>query len=303
MKTYREVFYTIKNITLVYWKKIEKTAFVAKTKKYYISTILALFSLVFLFLSTSLTYKLYIRHYAAPYKASKYAILDIKKYVSNNEFPTTLENTKQLRKQLKLAINWFGKKYLKTKYSSQKYRIVALINQLYGKTDHYLTLVKQIDDLNIRMKFIQAAKELQGEIPEQRRIVITRRFDTDKNGNGYYEAVDMDNYKKIVVVGMPNKIRKFINGRQNKMWVSFVAELKYKQTITNRYPSYNVTKYVETYKFIPDTEEPEKIKELYLKMEKFLTEKQQVKEKLELKLEQYKNQEITPILQKLKQLM
>ena len=92
-------------------------------------------------------------------------------------------------------------------------------------------------------------------------LIVSRRFDTDYDtGKGYYEAVAIDPYKKVVLIASEDEIETY-PGYEKEYCVKNLGERATTVTKSNAYRSYEVTEYYTYYITVEDSKNPSKTKE------------------------------------------
>ncbi len=93
------------------------------------------------------------------------------------------------------------------------------------------------------------------------KVLIYERFDSDSDGRGYYNAADMTNSRKIVIVGNPETVRKYLDSYYN-LYLNYLGEFPFQLTYTYGYSTFKKKVYYETYQLLDN----QKLAADYLKL-------------------------------------
>ena len=169
-----------------------------------------------------------------------------------------------------------------------------------------------------RKKYIEKLESIENDIQTTKKKIerlgnegyqyisarIERRFDTDTyTGKGYYEAIDMGSFRKIVIIATEKEAKTRYRGAEKQFLVKSLGEKATTVTRTTALQSYEVTEYYEYFITVDESDNPRKLKkelseleDVYLKKKKSL-EKQ--KKTLLDKTEKDINKKINRILEKI----
>jgi len=77
-------------------------------------------------------------------------------------------------------------------------------------------------------------------------FIVSRRFDTDiYSGKGYYEAIDVNSYRKVVLIANENEVKSNYYGEQITLFVKSLGEKSTTITNSNSFRSWKTTEYYE----------------------------------------------------------
>ena len=261
---------------------------------------LAVVALILLGVFISIT-SYYKKNYVIPLQESRQAINNLIIELKKEDCCETSKEIEVLLKQFEFATNKFGEKLIMKNWPSKGKQILASLNILKTNLEKFKEYIKKKEKNDEQFKRIRLASRIipsDEELPKLKTIIIVRRFDRDRKGNGYYDAVDMNLLKKIVVIGKPEQMSKYPFGQELKLWLEYEGDVPLKVTYGNAFRTYTKTEYYDCYKIIPKSEHPEKFIESAKKARKMVEEnrKQATEERKEIekKINDFMKTAITP---------
>ena len=104
-------------------------------------------------------------------------------------------------------------------------------------------------------------------------LIIVRRFDTDAyTGKGYYEAVNVNSHRKVVIIATEKEAKTTYQGARKRFLVKSLGEKATTVRQSTTYRSDQVTEYYEYFVTVDESKNPFKKKEELSDLEKAYSE-------------------------------
>lgn len=216
------------------------------------------------------------------------------KFCKQDSYALDEKEREKLKQNFEQLTGFSGYLYLNIFHPLANFRIRKDIEKLQRQFKIYEKLYNDWMDTGTKAYFIFTL--FKGvENYKKLNVLIYERFDSDNKGRGFYNAVDMTHSKKIVVVGKPKNVLKYLTGTYHKLYLQFLGEFKYRETYSNGYSTYNKTVYYETYKLLEDQKVAEDLLKAYKKKKKEIEKMQQDFLEKDTELKNFVKNNINPL--------
>ena len=136
-------------------------------------------------------------------------------------------------------------------YENKSGIIIDALESLYQCNQTYIDSLQFFDDVATKAEDnLKISKKMVLNLREngykEISFIVSRRFDTDiYSGKGYYEAIDVNSYRKVVLIANENEVKSNYYGEQITLFVKSLGEKSTTITNSNSFRSWKTTEYYE----------------------------------------------------------